>query len=157
MEIFPDPPPPLLPILDAAGLFNDRDLRKIESARSAMNARFPQFRWKICSLFLPPEKRLPLFGFWLLNVCPFHEDETDEERAWTVLLLINAANGQVAAVPGYAAEPFLSDDEWKDILGSMSDAWSAGKPAEAVVRFFKTSREELDKAWRRFGSRRRTR
>jgi RNA polymerase subunit RPABC4/transcription elongation factor Spt4 len=155
VQIFPDSPPPLLPILDAAGLFNDRDIQKIESARSALSRRFPQFRWKICTIFLPPEKRLPLFGFWLINVCPFHKDETLEERAWTILLLINASNGQVAAVPGYAAEPVLSDDEWKDILGSMSDLWSAGKPADAVVQFFKSGRDQLNKAWRRYGSRRR--
>ena len=146
MEIFPDPPPPLLPILDAAGLFNDRDLRKIESARSAMHARFPQFRWKICSLFLPPEKRLPLFGFWLLNVCPFHGDETDEERAWTVLLLINAANGQVAAVPGYAAEPFLSDDESRPMAHTSSRS-----PALATISARFTT-PQVCPVWRTRGS-----
>ena len=33
MEMFPDTPPPLLPVLDAANLFSDTDLRKIEAAR----------------------------------------------------------------------------------------------------------------------------
>ncbi|MEO5917759.1 MAG: TPM domain-containing protein [Luteolibacter sp.] len=153
MVIFPDPPPPLLPILDAAGIFKDRDLRKIESARDAVSRRFPQFQWRICSVGLPRETRLSLFGFWLLNACPFHENETLEERAWTILLLVNADTGQAAVIPGYAAEPFLSDDEWKTILATMAESWRAGKPADAIVRFFNGSREQLNRAWRRFGSR----
>ncbi|MES2660066.1 MAG: TPM domain-containing protein [Verrucomicrobiota bacterium] len=154
MLIFPEPAPPLLPILDAAGIFEDRDLRKIEGARDSLVRRFPQFQLKIFTVCLPSETRLSLFGFWLLNACPFHENETLEERAWTILLLINAETGQAAVVPGYAAEPFLSDDEWKGILATMSGPWQAGKPAEAVVRFFKSSHEQLDRAWKRFGSRR---
>ena len=154
MRIFPDAPPPLLPILDAAGLFKDTDLRKIEAVREVLRRRFPQFQWKICTVCLPPETSLPLFGFWLLNACPFHEKETLEERAWTVLLLVNAVSGQAAVVTGYAAEPFLSDDEWKTILADMSEPWKSGKPADAIVRFFQSSRNQLNRAWRRFGSRR---
>lgn len=154
MAIFPHTPPPLLPILDAAGIFKGGDIQRIESARDALRRRFPQFQWKICSVCLPPETGLSLFGFWLLNVCPFHEKETLDERAWTVLLVINSQTGQAAVVPGYAAEPFLSDDEWKSILATMAPLWQAGKPADAVIRFFKESRKQLDLAWRRFGSRR---
>ncbi len=157
MKMFPESPPPLLPILDAAGLFTDKDLRSIEAGREALQRRFPQFRWKICTLCLPPETSLPLFGFWLLNACPFHEKETLEERAWTVLLLINADNGQTAVVTGYAAERILSDDEWKAILATMASPWNAGVPAEAVVRFLQSSREQLNRAWGRYGSRRTSR
>ena len=154
MRIFPDAPPPLLPILDAAGIFKDKDIRRIEAGRDALRRRFPQFKWKICTVCLPPETSLPLFGFWLLNACPFHEKETLEERAWTVLLLVNAVSGQAAVVTGYAAEPFLSDDEWKTILADMGEPWKAGKTADAVLCFFQSSRNQLNRAWKRFGSRR---
>ncbi len=154
MAIFPDAPPPLFPIIDAAGIFKGNDIPKIENARRLLEHRFPQFQWRICCICLPPTTRLSLFGFWLLNVAPFHDHESLNERAWTVLLVINAATGQAAIIPGYAAEPFLSDDEWKILLSTMTSSWQAGKPADAVVRFFKVSRKQLDRAWKRFGSRR---
>lgn len=152
--LFGESPPPLLPILDAAGIFTAGDERRIEAARDALHRRFPQFQWRVCTVSLPAESRLPLFGFWLLNACPFHGTETVDERAWTVLLLINADTGQAAVVPGYAAEPVLSDDEWKSIMATMAGPWRSGKPAQAVVRFFKGSRDQLNRSWRRFGARR---
>jgi len=154
MAMFSESPPPLLPILDAAGLLKDEDIRKIESARESLRRRFPQFQWRVCTVVLPPDTSLPLFGFWLLNACPLHADESADERAWTVLLLIDADSGQAAAVPGYAAEPFLSDDEWKAILSTMAKSWQSRRPAEAIVRFFETTRRELDFAWNRYGARR---
>ncbi len=154
MEMFPEAPPPLLPILDVAGIFPQNSISKIDNARIPLERRFPQFQWRICAVHLPPETRLSVFGFWLLNTAQFHESETSEERAWTVLLVINAATGQAAIVPGYAAEPFLADDEWEAVLATMSPAWQAGKPADAVVQFFKSSRKQLDRARKRFGANR---
>ncbi len=151
--MFSDSPPPLLPILDAAGLLKDNDIRKIESARDVLRRRFPQFHWRICTVSLPQDTSLPVFGFWLLNACPLHLNETEDERSWTILLLINADSGQAAAIPGYAAEPFFSDDEWGSILATMAEPWQARRPAEAIIRFFKSSRSRLDRAWKLYGAR----
>ncbi len=150
--LFPDPPPPLLPILDAAGLLRDGDLRKIQLERDSLRRRFPQFHWRICTVSLPDGTGLPVFGFWLLNACPLHESETAEDRAATFLLLVDAASGQAAVIPGYAAEPYLSDDDWKIVLTAMTAPWQAGNPAEAIVAFFKASRRHLDAAWKRYGA-----
>ena len=154
IRFFPDSPPPLLPILDAAEIFTEADTRKIERVREAIGKRFPQFRWRVCSVNLPQETRLSLFGFWLLNASPLAENETSDERTWTVLLLINANTGQAAVILGYAAEPFLSDDDWKNALSSMASDWQAGNPSKAVGCFFKNTRILLDQAAARFGSRR---
>lgn len=154
MELFPGPPPPLLQVLDAAGLWNDRDLRKIELAREQLRRRFPQFRFYVCTVMIPPETSLPLFGFWLLNVCPLSMDETADDRAWTVLLLINVRTGAVAAVPGYSAERWLGDDEWKKVLSNMAAAWKSGDTAEAVLQFFKSSGTFLAHSWAARGLRR---
>ena len=150
--IFPDPPPPLLPILDAVGLLRDADLREIEVARDSLRRRFPQFHWRICTVSLPEGTALPVFGFWLLNVCPLDGPETAEERASTFLLLVDVASGQAAVIPGYAVEPYLSDDDWKTILTDMTAPWQAGNPAAAFVAFFKASRRHLDAAWKRYGA-----
>ena len=153
VAMFPDQPPPFLPILDAAGILKPDDVRKIEAARERLRRRFPQFHWRICTVILPPETRLPVFGFWLLNVCPLGEGETADDRASTVLLLINADSGQAAVVPGYAAESCLSDDAWKVVLTTMAGPWRAGKPAEAIIRFFTTTRSHLERAWKSYGVR----
>ncbi len=151
--MFPDPPPPLLPLLDAAGLLKADDIRKIETARDRLRRRFPQFHWRICTVSLPVDTRLSLFGFWLLNVCPLYDQETLADRNSTVLLLINADTGQAAVVPGYAVEPFLSDEEWKAILRTMIEPWKSGNPSAAILQFFKSSRRHLDLSWKRFGTR----
>lgn len=153
MDLFPESPPPLLPILDAAGILNERDVWKIEAVRDKLLRRFPQFHWRVCTVVLPPETNLSVFGFWLLNVCPLHGTESAEDRAATVLLLINAGTGQVASVPGYAVESVLSDESWKAILATMAGPWQAGQPVEAVIRYFKTTRIHLDRAWKSYGAR----
>lgn len=153
MDLFPEAPPPLLPVLDAAGILNERDVWKIEAARDKLRRRFPQFHWRVCTVILPPESNLSLFGFWLLNVCPLHGRETEENRASTVLLLINAGTGQVSAVRGYAVESCLSDDGWKAILETMAGPWRTGDPVEAVIRFFKNSGVHLERAWKTYGAR----
>lgn len=153
MAMFPGEPPPLLPILDASGILTESDQVKISAACAVLKKRFPQFQWCVYTVSLPPESNLSLFGFWLLNACPLDAKETADERAWTVLLLINSGTGQAAAVPGYAAEPFLSDDEWKSILSGMTSVWRQGKAGDAVIRYFTDMRKQLERAWKRFGAR----
>ena len=150
--MFPDPAPPLLPVLDAANLFSDADLRKIEAARKSISRRFPQFQWRICSISLPPETSLPVFGFWLLNACPLHDGETARQRASTILLLINARTGQAAIIPGYGAEAWLSDFDWRAILKTMAGPWREKNMSDLILRFFKSSRDSLEISWKRCGS-----
>lgn len=153
LDLFPQPPPPLLPVLDAACIFSDRDVWRIDQARGRLHRRFPQFQWRVCTVDLLPGTDLSVFGFWLLNVCPLYRHEKAEDRAGTLLLLINSGTGEVAAVPGYAVEHVLSDDQWRTILVTMKDPWRAGRPVEAVIQFFKSTRRELESAWERYGVR----
>jgi TPM domain len=143
-----------LMILDAAGIFPERDVWKIEAARDKLSRRFPQFHWRVCTVVVPLETNLSVFGFWLLNVCPLNGQETAADRAATVLLLINAGTGQVAAIPGYAVESILSDENWKAILATMAGPWQDGQPVEAVIRFFKSTRIHLERLWKNHGMRR---
>ena len=153
LELFPHAPPPLLPVLDAVGLLDDAGVRRVESAREKLKKKFPQFHWRVCLVHLPEDIQLPVFGFWLLNTCPFQAKETLEDRAWTVLLLINTGSGDAAVVPGYAAEPYLSNDDWKVALEAMKQKWRERNPSEAIIDFFKSSRSQLEHAWRRYGAR----
>jgi len=151
--MFANPPPPLLPILDAVGLWNPQDLRTIEAARDAASLRLPQFQWRVCCVNLPPETSLPLFGFWLLNTSSLLENETARQREWAVMLLLDVASGQAAVIPGYAAEACLSDEDWKRVIQHMAPHWQRGRTAEAVGEFFNQSQIFLTLAWQQNGSR----
>lgn len=149
MDIFGDSPPPLSPILDVADLWSEKELRKISSSVAAFNKRFPQIHWRICAVALEPKIQLPLFGFWLMNVCPLAAGETAEDREWTVLLVIDTNSGRAAVTTGYRAEVWLSDEMWERALVEMVAPFSDGKPDQAVENFLKKARELFDHAWKR--------
>ena len=149
MSMFPGSPPPLDPIFDVAELWNERQLKAIASSMKKVAKRFPQFRWKICTVRLSPEENLNLFSFWMLNASPLAFGETAEDRGKTILLLIDAASGNATVTPGYSAEVWLSEEEWRKALISMRGLWRAGKTTRAVSTFFKAANDLLEKAWRR--------
>lgn len=155
IDLFSDEAPPLLPVLDAVGLWSKADVERIETAREKVRRRFPQIHWRVCLVDLPPDTRLPVFGFWLMNVSEKYVNESDDERAWTVLLLIDASSGRAAVVPGYAAEGCMDDADWRKILIAIKPLWRAGRSAEAVVRFFETASGFLEHSWRAISNRRR--
>jgi len=149
LEMFGDSPPPLLPLLDVADLWNEKQQRKIEAAVKIFNKRFPQINWRICAVALGPGVSLPMFGFWLMNVCPLMPDETAADREWTVLLLVNANSGQASVTTGYSAEVWLSDEMWDNALAETADPFARGRPDQAVVLFLNRAREHFEKAWKR--------
>jgi hypothetical protein len=152
VKMFPGTPPPLVPIADFANLWSPADLKKIAAAQEKTQRRFPQFHWKIYSVSLPRETNLNLFGFWMVNASPLSPDETETQRAWTILLIFNAADGKVTVTPGYAAESWLAHDEWQHALLHMKRFWLANKRGDAVVAFFTLTRDLLTKARRRHSS-----
>jgi len=147
MDMFLSEPPPLLPVFDAAAIWSDADLTDIEAARVKLRTSFPQFRPHVWSVMLPPGTSLPVFGFWLLNTCLHHDGETEQERSWAVLLLINAATSESAVIPGYSAENWLSNEDWKKVVSSMSPMWKAGNPGPAVIDFFENMESFLIHSW----------
>lgn len=149
MEMFGETPPPLLPILDVADLWTPKEQKKIASAVKAFGKRFPQIQWRICAVMLGAEVSLPVFGFWLLNVCPLNDGETDQDREWTVLLIIDGKTGNTSVTTGYRAEVWLSDDDWSPALAEASAALRQGDTLSAVTDFLKTTRKTMDQAWKR--------
>lgn len=149
LEMFGEDPPPLLPFLDVADLFNSKEQKKIESAVAAFNKRFPQVNWRICAVTLDPDVNLSVFGFWLMNVCPLMPGETPEDREWTILLLIDGNSGRASVTTGYAAEVWLSDETWDRALGEMVRPFLSGQPEKAVVLFLQKTQSFFESAWKR--------
>ena len=147
MAMFPWPPPEWRPVMDPEGLWGAEELGLIEAARQRMFARFPQFRWVIASVALPPGLDLKAYGFWLFNVCPLAFGETAEERRWAVLLVVDVRAKQAVVVPGYAAECHLSDALCAAALGRMKGAWRHRRRGQAVVDFLTEMADGLESAW----------
>lgn len=149
LDMFGDNPPPLLPILDVADIWGEKDQRMIKAAVAHFNRRFPQIHWRICGVALGAEMSLPLFGFWLLNASPLADEETDDDRNWTVLLLVDAETRRASVTLGYRAEVWLSDDMWEKALAETKEPFRMGKPGLAVSAFLKASLLLFEKAWHR--------
>ncbi len=149
MEMFPGTPPQPQPVNDRAGLWSGRDLRRMERARRTLAKRFPQFRWSFCTVTAPPEANLRLLGFWMLNAAPLAPDESERDRYWTVLLLINSTDHRAAVIPGYAAEMWLPNDRWDKALEAMVPEWQAGQYGKAVRNFTRMAAKLLETSWKR--------
>lgn len=149
MRMFPEQPPALTGILDVAGLWDGEERGWIHKARKKQRKRTGQVDWRVCVVGLDPAVDLSVFGFWLFNAAPLVAEETEEERAWTVLLVIDPAGGRSAVIPGYAAEPWLTDDEWNDALRAMDRLWLKGRTAEGVIAFIETSGKAFERALKR--------
>lgn len=143
MMRIPFSPPPFTPLIDAADTLSAAARKAVEAQMKRITARFPQFQWRVVLADLSHEVDLSVFGFWLLNACSLGEQETAKQRAWTVLLVVNSATAQATVVCGYAAEPYVSDNIWKIILGQAAGLWKAADPVPMLLQFFKLSRQEL--------------
>jgi len=148
MGMFPGNPPPLLPILDVANVWNAADVKLIENACASFRKKFPQFHWRFAAVDMPPTIPLNILGFWLLNAATLLPPETQHDRAWTVLLILNRTNGNAAVIPGYAAEPWITDLGWRDILRSMREPWRMGDSGKAVVAFLSAAQKALEREWK---------
>ncbi|MFD2257759.1 hypothetical protein ACFSSA_13845 [Luteolibacter algae] len=149
LDMFGDSPPPLLPLLDVADFWSKKEEREIDTSIKRFNKRFPQFHWKICAVTLEANVSLPLFGFWLMNVCPLAENETAEDREWSVLLLVDARTGRASVTTGYRSELWLSDEMWNYALRETVTPFRRGDSGQAVCAFLKSAQALMEKAWTR--------
>ena len=157
IDMFAGISPPLPLVFDAAEVLDPAKIRKIESAILKLQKKFPQFRWRVCTVCLPVDRRLSLFGFWLFNTAPLAEEERSESREWTVLLTVNALTGEAVVTAGYAVETCISDNDWVALLDRMEKPWSRGNPSGAILRFMAATSRHLELSWKRFGVRRQRR
>lgn len=149
IAMFGEAAPLLLPVLDVADLWDQAGLRRIAAEVGSFGKRFPQVRWRICTVALGSEISLPLFGFWLMNASPLSPGETPEEREWSVLLLIDSNSGRISVTTGYQAEVWLSDEMWEAALAETAGLMRRGHPDKAVVLFLRQARRLFEAAWKR--------
>lgn len=84
-----------------------------------------------------------------MNVCPLLPEESEEDREWTVLLLIDAESGRASVTTGYGAEVWLSPEMWEKALMETRDPFLRGQNDKGVVDFLGVVRTLLEMAWKR--------
>lgn len=148
MSIFPVSAPPLDEIGDHAGLFEPREKEVIQRAIQAMRKRFPQIQWKIVTANLERKDATGLFAFWLLNVSPLGSAEKAGDRRWTVLIVITPT-GEIAFVPGYSVEVWLSGQDWTQLIRTLHSGIRRRGYVSGIQGFLEIAEKKLEQSWRR--------
>ncbi|MEN8772557.1 MAG: hypothetical protein ABF379_16160 [Akkermansiaceae bacterium] len=132
---FPFAAPKIERYIDPGDHFGPADRERIDGALASLAKRFPQVRFCFCVIDLEPETDLREFGFWMLNASPIDGPGEEELRPWTILLLIDGANGRVSVTSGYAIEPFLNEERWLALLQFSGSLFARRDYGVAVLNF----------------------
>lgn len=149
MQMYHGTPPPMMEIMDLAGVWTDEEKNEIQKKINKLRSLFPQVHWSILSVVLPPETNLRTFAFWVFNASPLSEGQTAETRQWTIFLLVEPDNHRITVLPGYCIEPFLSDDQWQKAVWEMKKFWHEKSRGEGVLKFLNSARIGLIEASKR--------
>ena len=119
VEQFRFEPPVMQRWMDNAKVLDTSVRQEIDQIFDRLTKQFPQVNLSVCTVELDDPTNLSEFGFWMMNACRLEDGQTSEQRAWTILLLIDVKRGLLSLTPGYAIEAFMDDAEWQEALKMM--------------------------------------
>ncbi|BDS05821.1 hypothetical protein NT6N_08610 [Oceaniferula spumae] len=140
---FPYTPPVLDRFMDHANVTDEAIRADVIAASDQLVRRFPQLGMYFCMVNLEDDVNLPEFGFWMMNACRLQHGQTEEERAWSILLLVDVRRGLVAVTPGYAIEAFMEDSGWEKLLTDIAPQLQTGDYREALLGYINGAEELL--------------
>ena len=132
---FPFAPPEIERIIDPEEAFTARDRRLVEKAVARFERHFPGIRVAVHPTRLPEGADVREFGFWLFNQAPLAEGEAPEDRAGTLLLILDRHNRQAGLTVGYELDPFIGDDTGNRCLAAGKKDFEASDYGRGVVAF----------------------
>ena len=132
---FPYTPPVLDRFMDHAGVTDEKLLSDVTAASDDVIRRFPQVGFYFCIVKTEQTSNLAEFGFWMMNACRLQQGQTEEDRAWSILLLIDVKTGAVTVTPGYAIEAFIEDSGWESLLKDISPQLREEDYREALLGY----------------------
>lgn len=121
--------------MDHAGVTHERLRSDVTAASDALARRFPQVGLYFCLVNLDQDVRLSEFGFWMMNACQLQQGQTESDRAWSILLLVDVKTGMVTVTPGYAIEAFMEDSGWENLLKDISPQLHSEDYREALLGY----------------------
>lgn len=133
-------------MIDPEQFWDPAARKRLEKKLSELRRLFPQVHWCLLTISLPEQTPLRLFNFWFFNVSPIEAPATAEQRAWTILLTLDAKHRRVSVMPGYAIEPMIADDEWEKVLLVLRESERKGDMLAGYLQFFEETKQLLIKA-----------
>lgn len=121
--------------MDNAGILDEKWKPDVVRAFDAVQKKFPQIGFYVCTLELDDSVQLPEFGFWMMNACKLQQGQVERDRAWSMLMLIDVHRGLVSLTPGYALEAFIEDSAWEEVLRKLSEQLHAGDYRDFLLDF----------------------
>lgn len=125
--------------MDNAGIADEKLLDDLSRAVDKLISRFPQLGMYFCTVEMDDPTNLAEFGFWMMNACRLQEGQVENDRAWSILLLIDVKRGLLSVTPGYAIEAFVEDSGWEDALKGISEDLAAGDYRSALLDYVKNA------------------
>lgn len=143
MARFPFAAPALERFIDPEQFLSEGDRGRINRSLNTLSKKFPQVRLCFCILNLSEGVDLREFGFWLLNASPVNGPEEAKMRPWTILIIVDDLNGNISVTPGYAIEPFLSDQAWNLLMRKERQFFFARDYVTAFLKLIEGTKEIL--------------
>ncbi|MBT8043463.1 MAG: TPM domain-containing protein [Verrucomicrobiae bacterium] len=137
VKSFPFKPPVMERFMDHAGVLDERLVYDLNDAADKFSVRFPQVGLYFCTIEMDDPVSLSEFGFWMMNACQLQEGQKEEDRAWSILLLIDVRRGILSLTPGYAIEAFIEDSSWENALQLISPDLATGDYRAALSKYVK--------------------
>ena len=136
---FPFDPPVMELMMDNVGIADDKLRSGLASAVDKVVRKFPQIGFYFCFVEMDDPVKLSEFGFWLMNASLLQEGQVENDRAWSLLLLIDVKRGLVSFTPGYAIEAFIEDSKWEESIRQISEDLAAGDYRSALLNYVKNA------------------
>jgi uncharacterized membrane protein YgcG len=138
-------------VSDLAGLFRPGDARRIAEASARLHERFPQVTCSIVTTSLEPSQPLTAYAFWLFNRAGIFRDMQRGSKSRGVLLALDAANARASLMIGYGLEPFVSQEDLREIIDEGAPHFARQFWVEGIVTVLARTTARLSEIVARIG------
>lgn len=105
--------------------------RKVKSAISKIEKKFPQLTLLYCSVNCPGDLKPSQLAWWMFN-----QGQHPGNSPWTGLLLLDAPNRQITFQSGYELETFIPRTELEFLLKECGEWFAVDEWAGGIANFF---------------------
>lgn len=133
-------------IQDESACFSPEDLARLSAALRAWDDRFPGYFAAVFAGRIPPPVNARTFGTWLLNRAAWPGVDLSRPNDCGLLLVLDPAGGELAAVTGYAMESWLPETMLASALHSALPHLGSSQWRKAILAVLSTLSDHLAKA-----------
>ena len=128
-------------------MLSRRDRRRVRRELNELNIQFPQLRVSVTTVDGIPEKlNLSVYTFWLFNRSDVVRKFDTDGRNYDVLFTIDARTRRIALIVGYGLEPFVGQEQIRQVLDTGYSMLVADRHAAALLTMLEALSAMLRKA-----------